>query len=687
MRSIAKALLLVSVALPAGADTAFVVGNVDDAATTSYGAPRYLGTAFAPLDHAGFDLLTAIDADGETLRGLLSRLVSAEEDERLLIALSGRFVHFDGWTWFLGRDAGQPDLGTVSGAGLPLRLLMDYAAASRARTVILLAPEDQGVPLGAGLTDGIGPMEVPEGLTVAVGHPASVSRFLRSDLLQPGRALRDAFGFAAELSILAMNAPGAPFVPMPVVTPQVPPAEQSYWESMATLDNAYAYRAYLNRYPNGFYAAEARARIAALEPPEPQLTPQEAEQALGLSRDQRRDIQRGLAVLGYYNSGIDGIFGRGTRGGIESWQQANRLAVTGYLDAAQLTRLSDQADVRREEIRAQDLAYWNQTGRGRDAAGLRAYLGRYPNGDYADAARQRLAEIEAEQERQADSAYWNQTGRGQDEAGLRAYLGRYPNGEFSELARQRLDSIMAQRESQAWQLARSRDNVEGYRSYLNDYPNSANAAQARQRLAQLQQVAAEPEAWRQAQGADTIAAYRSYLNDYPNGANAAEARQRIRVIEVDDQAWQQAQARDTIPAYRDYLNEFGNPRHRQAALGRIDAIRADNAAWQDAQAADNVQGYRRYLQAYPNGRNAAEARQRLTELQGNGGNAGGSIPIDLQLVMRPLARLGFLGPDPTADDVREALRAFQRSNNLPATGVPDAATTALLAISGILGGN
>jgi len=200
-------------------------------------------------------------------------------------------------------------------------------------------------------------------------------------------------------------------------------------------------------------------------------------------------------------------------------------------------------------------------------------------------------------------------------------------------------------------------------------------------------VAAEPEAWRQAQGADTIAAYRSYLNDYPNGANAAEARQRIRVIEVDDQAWQQAQARDTIPAYRDYLNEFGNPRHRQAALGRIDAIRADNAAWQDAQAADNVQGYRRYLQAYPNGRNAAEARQRLTELQGNGGNAGGSIPIDLQLVMRPLARLGFLGPDPTADDVREALRAFQRSNNLPATGVPDAATTALLAISGILGGN
>ncbi|MFO7919214.1 MAG: peptidoglycan-binding protein [Nioella sp.] len=687
MRSIAKALLLMSVALPAGADTALVVGSVDEAATSSYGAPRYLGTGFAPLDHAGFDLLTAIDADAAALRGLVSRLVSAEEEERLLIALSGRFVHFDGWTWFLGRDAGEVDLGTVPGAGLPVQLLMDYAAASPARTVILLAPEDQGVPLGAGLTGGIGAMEVPEGLTVATGHPASVARFLRSDLLQPGRSIRDAFARAPGLSVLAIHDPGAPFVPAPVQTPQVPPAEQSYWEAMATLDNPFAYRAYLNRYPNGFYAAEARARIAAVAPPEPELTPQELEQALDLSRSQKRDIQSDLAVLGFYDAGIDGIFGRGTRGGIEAWQRVNGLAVTGYVDAAQITRLGDQADVRREELRAQDRAYWTQTGQGQDEAGLRAYLDRYPGGEYSELARQRLAEIEAEQESRADRAYWNQIGRGQDEAGLRAYLDRYPNGEFSQLARQRLNSLLAQRESEAWRLAQSRDSIQGYRVYLNDYPNGPNAGAARQRLAQLQQAAGEPAAWQQAQGADTVAGYRRYLNEYPGGPNAEEARRRIRAIEVDDRAWQQAQSRDTIPAYRDYLNRFSTPRHRQAALDRIDAIQSDNEAWQQAQAADTVQGYRRYLQAFPNGRHAAEARQRLNDLQGNGGGSTGSIPLDLQLVMRPLTRLGLLGPDPTAEDVREALRVFQRNNNLPVTGTPDRATTALLAIGGILGGN
>ena len=114
MRSFVKALLLMGVAMPAGADTALVVGTVDANATTSYGAPRYLGTAFTPLDQAGFSLLSAIDADAATLQGLLTALVTAEEQDTLVIALAGRFAHFDGWTWFLGRDAGQPDLGTVS---------------------------------------------------------------------------------------------------------------------------------------------------------------------------------------------------------------------------------------------------------------------------------------------------------------------------------------------------------------------------------------------------------------------------------------------------------------------------------------------------------------------------------------------------------------------------------------------
>ncbi|WP_420396661.1 peptidoglycan-binding protein [Nioella sp.] len=688
MKSFVKALLLMGVAMPAGADTALVVGTVDAASTTSYGAPRYLGTALTPLDQAGFELISALDADAATLRQLVTRLVTADEQEALVIALSGRFVSHGGLSWFLGRDAGQQDLGSVSGAGIPVQLLMDIAAASPARAVILLAPEDQGIALGAGLENGLGPLEVPEGVTLATGHPASVARFLRSGLLEPGRPLRDVLAASPDLTVVALADPFVPFIPAPVVTPVVPADEQAYWEAMSTLDNVFAYRAYLNRYPGGYYAAQAQARIAALEPPAPQLTPEEAENALGLSREDKRDIQRDLAVLGYYNSGIDGLFGPGTRGGIRQWQQANGLQVTGYLDAAQVTRLSDQGDVRREEIRAQDLAYWNQTGQGNDEAGLRAYLNRYPNGQFAQLARQRLDAIEAEQERQADIAYWNQTGRGQDEAGLRAYLGRYPNGEFSQLARQRLNTILAQQESQAWQLAQARDTIAGYRAYLNDYPNGPHAAQARQRLAQLQQAAGEPAAWQQAQARDTLNSYQAYLDAYPNGAHAAEARALMRAIRDDDRAWNLAESTDTIQGYRNYLNAFPTPRHRQEALDRISQIQADEQAWQQAQAADTVQAYRSYLNRFPNGRHAAEAQQRIDALAPPQPPQGG-IPLNLGQRVATERALSNLGFDPGPADgtftaqTYAALRAYQQARGLPVTGVVDAVTAAALLVEGM----
>jgi peptidoglycan hydrolase-like protein with peptidoglycan-binding domain len=680
--------------MPAGADTALVVGTVDAASTTSYGAPRYLGTAFTPLDQAGFDLLSAIDADAATLSSLMSALVTADEQDRLVIALSGRFVHYGNWTWFLGRDAGTPDLGNVSARGLSLQLLMDYAAASPARVVILLAPENQTVPLGAGLEDGIGDLTLPEGLTVATGHPASVSRFLRSGLLVQGQPLRDGFAQSPDLTVLALDDGFTPFIPTPVVVPAVPPAEQAYWEAMATLNNVFAYRAYLNRYPSGYYAAEAQARIAVLEPPQPQLTPEEAEQALGLSREQRRDIQRDLAVLGYYSSGIDGLFGAGTRGGIRQWQQVNGLQVTGYLDAAQITRLSDQADVRREQLRAEDRAYWQQTGQGQDEAGLRAYLGRYPNGEYATLARQRLDAIEAEQERQADIAYWNQTGRGQDEAGLRAYLARYPDGEFSQLARQRLNAILAQQEQQAWQLAQSRDTIQSYRAYLNDYPNGPHAAQARQRLAQLEQAAGEPAAWQQAQARDTLNSYQAYLDAYPNGPHAAEARALMRAIRDDDRAWNLAESTDTIQGYRNYLNSFPTPRHRQEALDRISQIQADEQAWQQAQAADTIPGYRRYLQLFPSGRHEAEANARISQLTGGGGNGGGGgtdpaigamSQRELLLARSALRQFGIIAPNAgTEAEIIAGLRQYQAQFGLQQTGILDAATLVHMTVRGLL---
>ncbi|MEL6794573.1 MAG: peptidoglycan-binding domain-containing protein [Pseudomonadota bacterium] len=76
------------------------------------------------------------------------------------------------------------------------------------------------------------------------------------------------------------------------------------------------------------------------QPSAPVASPAErAEQALRLSRSERREIQRGLRAEGFYRSTIDGLFGRGSRGAIGAWQQANGAAATGFLTAEQARRL------------------------------------------------------------------------------------------------------------------------------------------------------------------------------------------------------------------------------------------------------------------------------------------------------------------------------------------------------------
>ncbi|NPD18824.1 peptidoglycan-binding protein [Alterinioella nitratireducens] len=689
MGSFVRALLLMSVALPAQADTAFVVGTVDGIATNSYGAPRYVGTALQPLDHAGFEVISAIDADTETLRGLVGELVAMQEEDRMVIILAGRFVHFEGLTWFLGREAGVQGLGSVSGAGIPVQLLLDIAAASEGRALVLLGPEDQGLPMGPGLNEGLGNLEVPEGVTLAIGHPAAVARFATRELLVQGRPLRAAFERAPGLSVQAINAPDQPFMPAPVVTPTVPPADQSYWEAMVALNNVFAYQAYLNRYPNGYYAAEAQARIAALQPPQPQLTPEEVEAALGLNRTQRRQIQRDLAILNYYSAGIDGIFGQGTRGGIRAWQRDNNLQSTGYLDAAQVQRLADQGEVRRAELQAQDRAFWQQTGSGNDEAGLRAYLNRYPNGEFAEIARERIAAIEEARAEQADIDYWNQTGRGTNEAGLRAYLQRYPQGQFAGLARQRLEDIDAQQDRDYWSQTGANGTEAGLRAYLQRYPQGIFNQTARQQLNALVTAGNHGQAWQQARAEDTLDAYRAFINTYPDSPHVQRARARINEIQADNQAWQAAVNAGTAQAYRDYLNIYPDGRHADDARQRLQTGNADEQAWRTARDQDTVAAYRQYLDDFSEGAHAAEAQARIDALTGGPSDPaiGQMSQAQLQLAATGLRRVGLLPNGNVSEaDIVASLRRYQRSRGLEETGMLDRQTMALLTVEA-LGGN
>ena len=66
----------------------------------------------------------------------------------------------------------------------------------------------------------------------------------------------------------------------------------------------------------------------------PEDHPAAVEAALGLDREARRAIQRGLLAEGVDPGVVDGLFGPNTRGAIRQWQAERGALVTGYLDRA-----------------------------------------------------------------------------------------------------------------------------------------------------------------------------------------------------------------------------------------------------------------------------------------------------------------------------------------------------------------
>ncbi len=88
----------------------------------------------------------------------------------------------------------------------------------------------------------------------------------------------------------------------------------------------------------------AMAQTAVLQAPEaaPEETLNEAYRSeAALDAETRRELQRALAWFGFYASGIDGAFGRGTRMAMAAWQRSNALEETGVLTMRQRAALLD----------------------------------------------------------------------------------------------------------------------------------------------------------------------------------------------------------------------------------------------------------------------------------------------------------------------------------------------------------
>jgi hypothetical protein len=149
----------------------------------------------------------------------------------------------------------------------------------------------------------------------------------------------------------------APNTPAPT-TAAASEVELEFWRSIKDSNKVEELNAYLTNYPNGTFKSLALTRVAALQDGPSSATrnlttsvmdeavfsedaTQVTEDQLGLSKTQRRDVQRRLTGLGF-DVKATGKFDEATRSVIARWQAARGYPKTGYLNAMQHKALQSE---------------------------------------------------------------------------------------------------------------------------------------------------------------------------------------------------------------------------------------------------------------------------------------------------------------------------------------------------------
>lgn len=116
--------------------------------------------------------------------------------------------------------------------------------------------------------------------------------------------------------------------------------DKAAWDRATAANTVEGYQAYLASFPQGAFVAEANARIAALQAPEPSNDAAiAAETALGLDGITLRLIEARLDQLGLEPGDVDGGLDDDSRRAIRNFQGDRDLAVTGYLNEETIVRL------------------------------------------------------------------------------------------------------------------------------------------------------------------------------------------------------------------------------------------------------------------------------------------------------------------------------------------------------------
>ncbi|MCT4610902.1 MAG: peptidoglycan-binding protein [Pelagimonas sp.] len=494
LKHVIAGVLMASPVFAAG--DALVIGNGRfGTLQTLLGATR-VADAAQNMQRKGVDVTIARDADAGVMRTAFQTFVEAAEDPDgpVIVVLSGTFMHSAQGSYLLPVDTGdslnEPRILTE---GLSLGVVLSVLAQHPGRAVLVLGETSADPSTGKILKPGVGTPVLPEGVAVVRGPASDVARFVARDLLSDIPLNKAAAKYELALTgsvpadMVVMRTEDLQNLPDPSTLDIDPGPDNDAWAQAQAGDSLDSYQAYLDIFPEGLHAGAAQQRVSAIKS-EPFYQERRVEEALNLTRDARREIQRDLTILGHDTRGIDGIFGKGTRAGIREWQANSGFDKSGYLDATQVAHLDRvaaekaaeleaEAERRIAEEKAAEKALWAQVRADPDEPILRKYLERFPDGPNAPEARRLVTQIDQQRASRAanrDRSDWRQADAVDSIAGYQRYLKRWPQGAFAAEARARIRDIELD-----YSIARSAEQAKREESRLQLNPTARKLAEAR----------------------------------------------------------------------------------------------------------------------------------------------------------------------------------------------------------------
>ena len=292
---------LSALALPALSDQALLSGVPEDDSRFWRGVPSSAGEA---LSDAGFQIILA-EGNARALRDALARVLARiDQDETVVIHLSGHFAQANSGTLYLVATGTGTDLAQVGSVGVSLDVILEIAGRVPGGAFLVLGEPERRLSHGVGRA-GIGPMNIPQGVTVLQGPEPDLTRYAASVLYRPGADLDEVL-FGQDAITASGFLPSGHAIVVSDAAPSEPDTsfaqERDFWQSVLRDNTEAAYRDYLQRYPNGVFRGEANARLQDILN-DPARRAEEAEAALSLSRSERRRIQADLTGLASARAG------------------------------------------------------------------------------------------------------------------------------------------------------------------------------------------------------------------------------------------------------------------------------------------------------------------------------------------------------------------------------------------------